>query len=175
MVDVARGTGQGIGGREPGRGLEVLQGASGTARPGGAAMAPRARPRAAVFRLGAPDSGRAAATDDEMRAIGGLAAAGIEPLLVDSGKAGAQTGSAAEGLCMLCERRSLTLSEVAVVATAPADIHLALEAGLVVALEDAGGACVDAADVVVARRGDGGVAQAVAVLTELAGGGAGRD
>lgn len=70
----------------------------------------------------------------------------------------------AHALAALCRELETSLASVIVIASAPADLPLALEAGRVIALGDAGRACRAVAKTVVAERSDGGIIEAVRAL-----------
>lgn len=70
----------------------------------------------------------------------------------------------AHALAALCRELGWDLAGVIVIASSPADLPLALEAGRVIALEDAGRACRAIAKTVVAERSNGGIIEAIRAL-----------
>ena len=70
----------------------------------------------------------------------------------------------ADGLARLCQELNISFEHTAVIATSPRDAPLALEAGLVLAVADAGPACLTVADALFPTRSAGGIQQCARFL-----------
>lgn len=70
----------------------------------------------------------------------------------------------ADGLAHLCRELNVPLKHTAIIATSPRDVRLALEAGLVLAVADAGPACLAVADMCLPARSANGIQQCARLL-----------
>lgn len=81
-----------------------------------------------------------------------------------NGAAAPNTSDAAAQMATVVHAARATLPQVAVVATAPLDLPLMLEAGRTIALAGAGRRCQAAADILLPARAQGGLKQALNIL-----------
>ena len=70
----------------------------------------------------------------------------------------------ADGLARLCRELNVPLKHTAIIATSPRDVPLSLEAGLVLAVADAGPECLAVADMRLPARSADGIQQCARLL-----------
>lgn len=85
-------------------------------------------------------------------------------MLCDAAAHAASRPNRADGLARLCQELNTSFEHIAVIATSPRDAPLALEAGLVLAVADAGPACLAVADALFPARGADGIQQCARFL-----------
>lgn len=98
------------------------------------------------------------------KALANLHAPARIHVMSDAREHGAAHLDRADALARLCRKLGIFLANTAVIATSPHDVPLALEAGLVLAVADAGPACLALADAHVPARHAGGIQQCARLL-----------
>ncbi len=85
-------------------------------------------------------------------------------MLCDAAEHASPRPDRADGLARLCRKLNVPLKHTAIIAASPRDVPLALEAGLVLAVADAGPACLAVADVCLPARSADGIQQCARFL-----------